>query len=390
MLKTNKRCLIVIVLLILHFLMLTGCWSSNEAEEMGLVIGTAIDLDENSSGGEKRLLVTNQIITSSTAGSGSGTQSSGTSQQKAYKNITETGSSIFSIVRNMAQKLEQQLFAQHIKVIVVGEEVARRMSLQEITNFFNREMEVRPSCLILIAKNEASQTLDSNDPTVIPAFYLNQIAKNLKRSVKILPPVTLTNLNENINSDTSFLLQSIIKDKDDVKFSGAAVIEGKSNQLLGFLNEKELEGATWLTGEGKGGLVEAKDKKDADIIYEIQSMDSKIQPIISGDNISFNVKIESEGRIGEYQSDAESLFNNKFLKEAEDLIEKEVHQLVKEVLNKTQKEYQVDVLGFGNALRIEKPKLWNRVKGNWDSIFSEVSINVDIKINIKDYGISGS
>lgn len=390
MLKTNKRCLIVIVLLILHFLMLTGCWSSNEAEEMGLVIGTAIDLDENSSGGEKRLLVTNQIITSSTAGLGSGTQSSGTSQQKAYKNITETGSSIFSIVRNMAQKLEQQLFAQHIKVIVVGEEVARRMSLQEITNFFNREMEVRPSCLILIAKNEASQTLDSNGPTVIPAFYLNQIAKNLKRSVKILPPVTLTNLNENINSDTSFLLQSIIKDKDDVKFSGAAVIEGKSNQLLGFLNEKELEGATWLTGEGKGGLVEAKDKKDADIIYEIQSMDSKIQPIISGDNISFNVKIESEGRIGEYQSDAESLFNNKFLKEAEDLIEKEVHQLVKEVLNKTQKEYQVDVLGFGNALRIEKPKLWNRVKGNWDSIFSEVSINVDIKINIKDYGISGS
>ena len=36
------------------------------------------------------------------------------------------------------------------------------------------------------------------------------------------------------------------------------------------------------------------------IIYEILSMKSKIKPHVDGDNISFDIKIESEGRIAEH------------------------------------------------------------------------------------------
>ncbi|MED3872844.1 Ger(x)C family spore germination C-terminal domain-containing protein, partial [Priestia megaterium] len=53
-------------------------------------------------------------------------------------------------------------------------------------------------------------------------------------------------------------------------------------------------------------------------------------------------------------------------------------------------EYKVDVAGFGNRLRIKHPRVWRRVKENWDQTFSEVPINYDVKLTIKDYGTSGS
>lgn len=58
-------------------------------------------------------------------------------------------------------------------------------------------------------------------------------------------------------------------------------------------------------------------------------------------------------------------------------------------LDKLQQEYQTDVAGFGNKLRIEYPKVWKKVKKDWDQIFSEVPITCDVTISIKDYGTSG-
>lgn len=64
-------------------------------------------------------------------------------------------------------------------------------------------------------------------------------------------------------------------------------------------------------------------------------------------------------------------------------------RLVGNVLEKMQKEYQVDVAGFGNRLRIENPKVWKKVKKDWDQRFSETTINYDVNLTINDYGTSG-
>ncbi|WP_328250374.1 hypothetical protein [Priestia megaterium] len=39
---------------------------------------------------------------------------------------------------------------------------------------------------------------------------------------------------------------------------------------------------------------------------------------------------------------------------------------------------------------MKRPRVWMRVKANWDQTFSEVPINYDVKLMIKDYGASGS
>jgi spore germination protein len=53
-----------------------------------------------------------------------------------------------------------------------------------------------------------------------------------------------------------------------------------------------------------------------------------------------------------------------------------------------QEDYQVDVAGFGNQIRIKYPKLWGNIKKDWDKTFSEVQINSTVNITITDYGTS--
>ena len=73
------------------------------------------------------------------------------------------------------------------------------------------------------------------------------------------------------------------------------------------------------------------------IIYEIKSIKSKIIPHVNGNNISFDVNIESEGRLSENWIQSGKDFENEFLKREEKAIEKEVKHLVHHVTKNTKR-----------------------------------------------------
>ncbi|WP_155591816.1 Ger(x)C family spore germination protein [Lysinibacillus cavernae] len=384
-------------LLILVSLPLTGCWSSKEIEDLGLIVGTSLDLETGDVSSEEQqdaryanrdlLTITNQLITSETTVSGT---KEGSLPEKAYKNVSETSDAVLPTLRNMLLKIDKRSFAEHSKVIIIGEELASTINLKQSLDFFLRELEIRPSGLLLIAQNRASQALETNEPTKIPAFQLVEMMEGHERTTKILPPMTIAKLEGKLYSNSSFLLQNVTAEDGEVKFAGAAVIDGKTKKLRGFLNEGDLEGNAWITGDGKGGLVKGFDEQSGSpIVYEIISMKSKIVPHVDGDQISFTVKIQSEGRIAEHWVLLDKASDNRFLKKAEKVFEKEIERLVKNTLEKTQHEFQTDVSGFGTKLRIHYPKVWQKIKKDWDQTFSEVPITCEVDVTIKDYGTSG-
>ncbi|MDN3362394.1 Ger(x)C family spore germination protein [Priestia megaterium] len=379
---------------------LTGCWSSHEIEERSLGVGVALDkgkesmiekeFDEQGGGYARKNLITStyQLITRQVASS---TTKQGGPQQKSYVNVFETGDSAFQMLRELSLRSDTPLTSPHMKVMVIGEALARSYSLEQLVDQSLRDNDFRPSCLMFISKGRASDTLESKTAGEIPAFRLSTMVENAYRTTRILPPMPLIKLESKIQSRSSFLLQNVVSANGEIKFAGAGIIKGKTNKMIGFLNEEELDGLTWITGKGKGGLVKSFDKKTGQlIVYEIESMKSHIQPHVKGNNISFDVHIESVGRLSESWMTSGSSFNNQFLQNAQKTSEKKVKHLVRNVLEKMQTKYKVDVAGFGNQLRIKSPRVWMRVKDNWDQTFSEVPINYDVKLTIKDYGASGS
>ncbi|MEB2294422.1 Ger(x)C family spore germination protein [Priestia megaterium] len=400
--KQNFNHIQFLLVLLSVFLLvpLMGCWSSHEIEERSLGVGVALDkgkesmiekeFDEQGGGYTKKNLITStyQLITPQVASS---TTKQGGPQQKSYVNVSETGDSAFQMIRELSLRSDTPLTSPHMKVMVIGEALARSYSLEQLVDQSLRDNDFRPSCLMFISKGRASDTLESKTAGEIPAFRLSAMVENAYRTTRILPPMALIKLESKIQSQSSFLLQNVVSANGEIKFEGAGIIKGKTNKMIGFLNEEELDGLTWITGKGKGGLVKSFDKKTGQlIIYEIESMKSHIQPYVKGNNISFDVHIESVGRLSESWVTSGSTFNNQFLQNAQKTSEKKVKYLVKNVLEKMQKEYRVDVAGFGNRLRIKHPRVWMRAKENWDQTFSGVPINYDVKLRIKDYGASGS
>ena len=379
---------------------LTGCWSSHEIEERSLGVGVALDkgkesmiekeFDEQEGGYARKNLITStyQLITPQVASS---TTKQGGPQQKSYVNVSETGDSAFQMLRELSLRSDTPLTSPHMKVMVIGEALARSYSLEQLVDQSLRDNDFRPSCLMFISKGRASDTLESKTAGEIPAFRLSAMVENSYRTTRILPPMPLIKLESKIQSRSSFLLQNVVSANGEIKFAGAAIIKGKTNKMIGFLNEEELDGLTWITGKGKGGLVKSFDEKTGQlIVYEIESMKSHIEPHVKGNSISFNVRIESEGRLSENWVVSGNPLKNQFLQKVQKNSEKKVEHLVKNTVEKMQKEYKVDVAGFGNQLRIKRPRVWMRVKDNWDQTFSEVPINYDVKLMIKDYGASGS
>lgn len=394
----NGRFFLVFLSVFLLF-SLTGCWSSHEIEELSLGVGAALDsakksntedkINENNDGDFKkdRITTTYQLITPQIASS---MGNEGGSQQQSYENISETGDSILQEVRELSLRTEHPFNASQMKVIVIGEDLARSYNLKQLLDHYLRDNDFRPSCLMFISKGRAVNTLVSKKTGEVPSFRLFGMVNNSYVTTRILPPTSIIKLDAKLQSGSSFLLQKLNSEKGKVKFAGAAVIDGRTKKLRGFLNEKEIEGITWITGKGKGGLVKSFDRKTGQpIIYEVESMKSHIQPHVDGNKISFNVKIESEGRISENLAVSEDVFKNEFIKKAENTTEREVERLMKNVIKRTQKDYKVDVAGFGNRLRIKYPKEWKKLKKDWDQTFSKVPIRYTVKISIKDYGTSG-
>ena len=72
-----------------------------------------------------------------------------------------------------------------------------------------------------------------------------------------------------------------------------------------------------------GGVVKTFDKESKKlIIYEIKSIKSKIIPHVNRNNISFDVNIESEGRLSENWMQSGRDFENEFLKGKKKLLKR--------------------------------------------------------------------
>ncbi|WP_336245731.1 Ger(x)C family spore germination protein [Paenibacillus apiarius] len=381
----------VIAMLIL----LTGCWSRREIEDLGMTIGAAVDIGEETKveqeleqkGGDYSkknvLTLTYQVVE---PGQSSGTGKGGTKNKKGYRNITVTGDSLYESTREISLIRARPIFGRHYKVIVISDQIARTISLHRLLDFFMREQEFRPSCLVLISKGEASKTLEQKDKTEFPSMRLLGITDNQYRSSRLLPQMTLTKVLPEINAKSSFLLQNVITAEGDVKVAGAAVIYGKTGKLIGFLDEEDLESINWIKGTAEGGVVKAYDSRTGKVIvYEITSLKSKIRPHVNGSRISFDVQIESDGRIGEEWTSGND-FDNRIIRQVEADTVKMVKQRIDEMLHKVQKEYRADVIGLGEQVRIHYPRTWEKIKGEWDDIFADASIRYNVNVTVKEFG----
>ncbi|WP_077324431.1 Ger(x)C family spore germination protein [Virgibacillus siamensis] len=383
--KNHKRvCLVFSSIL---FFLLAGCWDRVEIEERGFVLGAAIDVAEEQTGDELQLRLTTQLVVPS----GIGTPASGSSSSKEpYMNISATGHSMYTINRKLAEQTSRSPYYQHVKLLVVSEEVAANPNLfSSLMDFFIRDHEMRRGIRVLIAQDEAKKVLEATSDTEdLPTIYIESMLENSYKNGDVLQPLRLGKIHEYLVSDQSFAIPKIHMKGDRAVYQNAAVFHDFKNKVIGTLESKDIKGLNFITGKMEGGLIKVELNEHLTTLEILRIHSNMHITAINENSVEAKVKVNVNAKVAETFSSMD-IATEKNLNKLEKGAEKKVKKLILQTAEKSQNELDADVLGLGQLLKHHYYDYWKQVRTNWDqgrSIFANSDITAEVHVAIRGTG----
>ncbi|MBE3581238.1 MAG: Ger(x)C family spore germination protein [Thermoanaerobacteraceae bacterium] len=396
-------------------LVLAGCWSRREIEELALIMAAALDAE-----GENQVRLSVFIINPREIGGGQPMGAGGGgSTRMPGEIVTAVADNFAEATRRLEEHIPRRVFWAHNRVIILGDGLARR-GLQSL-DWFSRDRQMRLDTVVIITEGEARRVLDLppgielNPGSIITGILNSHVIlrvelKDLfamwqaKGDNPVVPRVVLLSPEEHSGSKTQGGgdrqggasqggegggegQKQEMDGPAAIRFDGAGVF--KDDKLVGYLNHLETLGTMWLRGEVREGVItfNCPAHPEGQVAVRFYRTQTKVKPQVTGDKISFMVKITAEGDLTEHTC-PDSLKDPAQLKVMEDALRRELERRVQAALNKAQKELKVDMFGFGEVLHREQPKLWRQVQDNWNEIFAGVEVRVESQMEVRRVGMT--
>ncbi|RID81833.1 Ger(x)C family spore germination protein [Peribacillus asahii] len=384
--------------------LVTGCWDQNEIEERGFVIGAAIDMVEEEKGdsggemsekelGDKYKLTYQFVVPGNFIGgsSGGGQSGGGASEGKPFLNLTAEGTSIHQITRKMAAETSRKPYLEHINLIVLSEELARKGYLKDVMDFFVRDHEMRRVAKVMVAEGEASKVLEINPQhEKMPVLFIDSLSENMVKHGTSLPPINIGDVHSYLLKGNSFVIPRIVVKNNKGAILGATMFDSQDQKMIGTLNESETLGLNFITEKVESAVLEFLMNGQL-VAFEIKDARSKIKAdVFDKDQIKFTVKINVDGNVGEVYGDV-ALKSRSVLSEIEEKTAKEIERIINGVIDKVQKKYKADVFELGAYLKQEHYKTWKQVNKEWEkgeNYFSKSVVDVQVRVDVRQIGAS--
>ncbi|MNY41191.1 Spore germination protein A3 precursor [compost metagenome] len=121
----------------------------------------------------------------------------------------------------------------------------------------------------------------------------------------------------------------------------------------------------------------------------VTNFGSKLKSSMTTDQkVKMEIELTGIGHIGENHTNFD-LTENKNLILVQNTINSKTSEHVLEMITKVQKEFGTDVFGFNQTFNRQHPLQWKKVKEQWDTIFPNIEIKVNVNINVKYVGLVG-
>ena len=252
---THRVCLITLLGIILFFA--GGCWDKRELDQLGIVSGTGVDLENGTIVLTAQLVKPGQVKSAGSAsggGEGGGGQGGG---QKTTLVFESKAGSIFEAIRKATMQSSRKLYFSHNEVLILGKAAAEK-GVQPLLDFFIRDPEPRPTQWLLVAAEKAGEILkaqpglESTSASDLAHLMANSIYTSEVTSIR------LQDFFETISGKSRAAVLPIVKlqsgpDTRRVILDGTAVFRG--DRMIGSLNSRETRGLLWVKGRVKNGII---------------------------------------------------------------------------------------------------------------------------------------
>lgn len=373
----NNRGKAIFAVCFLLLSIMPGCNGGREINDLEIAIGMGIDKKKDSGD----IILTAQIIKELEMGKSSGNGGGG---NKAFWNVTATGETIFEAVRQVTHKTGNRLFVSHNQAVIFGNDIASE-GMQKYIDFFLRAHEMRPTTLILIAEDQASDIMNVN-PEIekLPSVNIAKIVKAYGFTSHFYK-VNMNDFASRLLSSTTAPIAPIVSvshdnGDPDLKVSGLAIFQ--NGKMTGKLKEDETRGLLWVLGKVESGLlVVPSPESQGKAVFEITNADRKIIPKIRKDGkIEIHININVETSLSE-QTTSTNLVTLPIFESMQKSQGEVIKQEIIHAFNKS-KELSADIFGFGDIIHKRYKKEWKSYRDIWNEIYPTIELSIDVQSKI--------
>ncbi|MEE4579966.1 MULTISPECIES: Ger(x)C family spore germination protein [Paenibacillus] len=374
-------------------LLLTGCVDRTELNELAITTATGID------GHKGDWINTYQIIIPSAMTTGSGGSSTGASQSAVHTFSTH-GKTLRETVMKSSLEYPRKLYFAQNNILVIGKKAAEQ-GIEEIIDIYLRNLDSRETVKVFIANGEARDFLRKLvPPEKIPGQALEKIIERDSKLGSIYPAISMYEFISKISSDSAAGVPEIslvgsepekldsvdvfkeTSAKNKLKLSGLSIFQ--KDKRVGFLNEKESMGVSWLNNQIKNTTVNYVDGNVMSA-FLIRKAKVKVTPIKNLNHYYLNVDVKATG----------DLLSASSQREMKDM--QSIHQLQMQAVEiiklqiqegwKALQQKNIDLIGVGNKIHHKYPKDWKKIKETWPEEFANMDIKIGVKMKLARPGL---
>ena len=392
------KILAMLAVLLFPPLVIGGCWSAREIDQLAFVAAMGIDKDENG------VKLTVQIIVGGSGGDDSG--GGGSSSPVWVTSVT--GNSLSEAVFNLSRKVSKIPFLSHTYLVVLGEDFARE-GIDQLIDWLSRERQMRDRVRLAVARGTAEDILMIEPKmTQLPAEYLEEVLRfgvdtgfvprsqlldvriayaNQPRMQVWLPLLQAEQAGESGGGsggeNPAEGTEEGAGDKPEaVELGGSAVFRG--DRLVGFLNLYETRGIAWLTGHVSETLISLS-RQEGQITQRVQFARVSYETTQENGIAVLKALISQDGTLEAWPLREDGITPTLLTQLGDDLGQT-MEGEIRAALYKLQNDYNADCAGLGERLRRLDKAQFEAV--NWDEAFSKLTLELDIEASFRRIGLT--
>lgn len=363
-------------LVILFFnIFLVGCWDSVELDESIMVVGIGI-----SQGNDGYEIVLEAVAPSSLSPTETALEGRGIL-------LETTSETLFDAAREIIRVAKRRLFFTHAEVWVIHSDLASNEDMLQFLDILRREQMLRLNSFLFIS-DDPPKDIFSTDYT-FSNILSEELISGLEYAeyVSDYPAVRARDYFKRSLSPlrTGYLptIKTIEQgDKLLSQLTGAAIF--KKGKMVGTLNTRESFGLMWINDEVIGGnITTGFDQTKAS--FKLIKGNTDLDTQLNGKQLTVDINVKAEGKLADQHVYVDSI--NEWVKKFEKNIEQQIKEDINRALNKLQKEFKTDSTNIGINTYRTQPHVFNQVQENWDKVFAEAIIHVNVDTKIINKGL---
>lgn len=384
------------VILITCILLLTGCWGKREVEELAPLFGLGFDLGEKPG----TFLITQQFAMPKKGGSNGA--------EIEDRTFSIEASSAREAIEKVTKVIFRSPFMGSLRVMIIGEDLAKAGNFNDILDFAQRFSEFRRSMYLVLAKGKAQDILNiklrvgklptmtikvmieggdeiSTFPTVRLGHYLTILGA--KSTAPILPVIEIAKSGEGIEYKAEG------KDEPgEMRMQGAGVLRG--DHLIDFLTDEETKGYMWLENLVIHRLISTVGIEESEVNFAGHVLKAKTKYKVEGNDgtIGLHYQIKASIAVDEVLGLNKQLSQTEWvelMKGAEESFAK-VIQKEGELSIQKERELGLDFLGIGRHIEQKNSTYWKTIKDQWEQKIADFPISLDVQVKIHHSGMSSN